>query len=122
MTPSSDEFTHKYGKFQEHYSESGFWKKLKKHAKKLGEKGLKHALVLYYALQEPSVPAWAKAVIVGALGYFIFPLDAIPDFIPGVGLVDDVSVILAAIGVLELNIPERARERADAKMKEWFGG
>ncbi len=36
-------------------------------------------------------------IIVGALSYLIFPVDLIPDFIPVVGLVDDASVIAAAV-------------------------
>jgi len=121
MDSQSEAFTSKYGKFQKHYSESDFWSRLRSQAKKLGKGGLRHALTLYYTLQEPNVPAWAKTVIIGALGYFIFPLDAIPDFIPVVGFTDDIAVLAAAIGALELNIPQSAREKADAKMREWFG-
>lgn len=121
MSSDSEDFTNKYGKFQKHYSESDFWSRLKRHAKKLGEVGLRHALTLYYTLHEPDVPTWEKTVIIGALGYFIFPLDAIPDFIPVVGLTDDLSVLAAAIAALELNIPQSAREKAEAKMQEWFG-
>lgn len=121
MASSSDDFTNKYGKFRKHYSERDFWSRLKRHAKKLGKGGLRHALTLYYTLNEPNVPTWAKTVIIGALGYFIFPLDAIPDFIPLVGLTDDLGVLAAAIASLEMSIPQSAREKADAKMREWFG-
>jgi uncharacterized membrane protein YkvA (DUF1232 family) len=121
MTMNGNEFSDKYDKFRKHFSESDFRSKMKKYAKRLGKEGLRHALTLYYAFQEPDVPAWAKAVIAGALGYFIFPLDAIPDFLPGVGMVDDIGVLPAAIGALELNIPENAKNRAEAKMREWFG-
>ncbi|MFH1114726.1 MAG: YkvA family protein [Pseudomonadota bacterium] len=96
MASSSDDFTNKYGRFRKHYSESDFWSRLKGRAKKLGKGGLKHALTLYYTLNEPNVPTWAKTVIIGALGYFIFPLDAIPDFVPFVGLTDDLGVLTAA--------------------------
>lgn len=121
MSSGSEEFTNKHGRFQKHYSESDFWSRLTSHAKKLGKGGLRHALTLYYTLQEPNVPTWAKTVIIGALGYFIFPLDAIPDFIPAIGLTDDLTVLAAAIAFLEMNIPQSAREKADAKMLEWFG-
>ncbi len=121
MASISDEFTNKYGKFQKHYSESDFRSRIKKHAKKLGKGGLRHAFTLYYTLQEPNVPTWAKTVIIGALGYFIFPLDAIPDFIPLVGLTDDLGVLAAAIAALEMSIPQTARDKADEKMREWFG-
>jgi len=42
-------------------------------------------LILFYALQSPYTPAWAKSFVLGALGYFIFPVDAIPDIVTGVG-------------------------------------
>ncbi len=67
------------------------------------------------------MPKWAKTVIIGALGYLIFPLDAIPDFIPVLGLTDDLGVLAAVIATLELSIPPGAREKADEKMQEWFG-
>jgi uncharacterized membrane protein YkvA (DUF1232 family) len=121
MASTSEDLINKYGRFQKHYSESNFWSRLRGQAKKLGKGGLRHALTLYYTLQEPNVPAWAKTVIIGALGYLIFPLDAIPDFIPIVGLTDDLTVLAAAIGALELNIPQSARDKADEKMREWFG-
>ncbi|MCA1961805.1 MAG: DUF1232 domain-containing protein [Desulfomonile sp.] len=121
MATNEEDFTNKFGQFQKHYSETDFWSRIKRNAKRLGEVGLRHALTLFYALQEPGVPTWAKTVIIGALGYFIFPLDAIPDFIPVAGLTDDLAVLAAAIGALELNIPQSAREKADAKMQEWLG-
>lgn len=40
------------------------------------------AITLYALLKSSSTPAWAKAAIIGALGYFICPLDAVPDFLP----------------------------------------
>ncbi len=121
MNSNDEDFTKQYGAFQKHYSEKDFWSRLKSRAKKLGKVGLRHALILYYTLQEPNVPTWAKTVIIGALGYFIFPLDAIPDFIPVIGLTDDLTVLAAAIAALEMNIPQTAKDEADAKMREWFG-
>ena len=85
--------------FQKHYTEEGFWQKLARYALVIGREGIKSALILYYTLQDPEgkVPAWAKAVVIGALGYFIFPFDVIPDFIPAVGFTDDLAVLVAAM-------------------------
>jgi uncharacterized membrane protein YkvA (DUF1232 family) len=110
----------KYSKFQKYYSEESFWARVKRHARRLGKKGLTHALVLYYTLQEPNTPTWVKTAIIGVLGYLIFPIDAIPDFIPIVGFTDDLALLAAAIATLELNIPVIAREKAQLKMQEWF--
>ncbi len=54
-----------------------------------GKEVIRKALQLYYAMKRPDCPAWAKAVIIGALAYFIVPTDALPDFIPAIGYTDD---------------------------------
>jgi uncharacterized membrane protein YkvA (DUF1232 family) len=109
--------------FSQYYSEKSFWEKIAKYAVIVGKEGIRNALILYYTLTLPSsqVPAWAKAVIIGALGYFIFPLDAIPDVIPIIGYADDISVLAAALGVIAMHVPPEARQLADEKIKEWFG-
>ena len=56
--------------------------------------------VLWRFIRDPEV-AWAqKATAVGSLVYLVSPLDAIPDFIPGGGLLDDVAVILFVVQML----------------------
>ena len=42
----------------------------------------------------------AKAIVVGALVYFIVPIDAVPDFIPLIGYLDDAGVISAVVHAL----------------------
>lgn len=88
---------------QENYSEQSFWKKIRKFAGKAGEEVIENALILFYAAQQPGVPAWAKTIIYGALAYFIYPLDAIPDITPGVGYADDLAALLVALGVATCN-------------------
>ncbi len=103
------------------YSESGFWAKLKSYAATAGREVVEKALLLYYAAQEEKAPAWAKATIVGALGYFIRPLDAVVDLTPGVGYVDDLGVLALAVAAVTAYINDDVRARARAKMGEWFG-
>src|SRR3546814_19842503 len=57
------------------YSAARFWHKLADHAKSAGRATLEKALYLFYAAQSPDTPAWARRVISGAPGYFIFPLE-----------------------------------------------
>ena len=52
------------------------------------------ALILYYTLESDKVSLKDKALIVGALGYLISPLDVISDAIPIAGLGDDLAVLL----------------------------
>jgi uncharacterized membrane protein YkvA (DUF1232 family) len=54
-----------------------------------GREVIEKALWLYYAAQQPNTPLWAKTAIYGALGYFISPIDAIPDITPVIGYADD---------------------------------
>ncbi|HCL3894797.1 TPA: DUF1232 domain-containing protein, partial [Pseudomonas aeruginosa] len=76
---------------------------------------------LYYAAQTPQTPAWAKATIYGALGYFILPVDAIPDVLPGVGYTDDLGIIAAAITAVSMYITEDVKRQASQKLQDWFG-
>jgi len=103
------------------YSDESFWEKVKKYAVAAGKEVIEKALWLYYAMKREDCPAWAKAVIVGALAYFILPTDAVPDFIPGVGYVDDLGAIAAAITTVAQFIDENVKKQAKKKVKEIFG-
>jgi uncharacterized membrane protein YkvA (DUF1232 family) len=108
-------------KYQEHYSEPKFAGKLAKVAKSAGRKMVYAALLLYYVLKSPSVKKGDKTTIVGALGYFILPLDILPDFIPMVGFTDDLSAILLALHAVWKNITPEIKAMAAAKASELFG-
>ncbi len=108
-------------KYKKDFSESSFWKKVGKFAAKAGIQVIYNALKLYYALQSPNTPAWAKTVIIGALGYFIAPIDLIPDITPGIGFVDDAGVLAAALMTVALYITPEIKRQAKEKLKEWFG-
>lgn len=110
-----------HNEFEEAYSESGFWDKLKRYAKLAGKEVVEKALLLYYAMQEEKAPAWAKATIAGALGYFIVPLDAIADLTPAVGYADDLGVLALAVAAVATYINDDVRAKAAEKMRNWFG-
>lgn len=103
------------------YSDKSFWEKVRDFAVSAGKAVIEKALVLYYCLQDPETPAWARAVIIGALGYFIVPLDAVPDPTPIIGFVDDLGALAAALGIVAVHIKPEHQEKARNKMKEWFG-
>lgn len=50
---------------------------------------------------EYPLPAWAIAAIIGAIIYVVSPIDAVPDFIPVAGWLDDGAVVTAAVKGLE---------------------
>ncbi|WP_374377791.1 YkvA family protein [Pseudomonas fluvialis] len=107
--------------FAKNFSDDGFWNKVVKYAKAAGQEVIEKALWLYYAAQNPKTPTWAKATIYGALGYFILPVDAIPDVLPGVGYTDDLGVIAAAITAVSVYITDEVKQQASQKLQDWFG-
>ena len=103
------------------YSDDNFWMKLKRFALKAGREVVEKALILFYTMQKPQVPVWAKMVVISALGYFICPFDAIPDFIPGVGYADDLAVLVAALATIFKYVTPEIKEKAQNIAQKWFG-
>ena len=108
-------------KYAKNYSEEGFWDKITSVIKKAGAEIVYKALQLFYATQNPACPVAIKATIYAALGYFILPLDIIPDVIPGVGFTDDLMAIGAALAMAHLYIDDGVIQRARSKMSDLFG-
>jgi uncharacterized membrane protein YkvA (DUF1232 family) len=107
--------------YSAHFNESSFWDKLRQFAFKAGRQVVKIALVLYYCLRDPDTPASAKAIIASSLGYFIFPLDAIPDMSPLVGYSDDLGALLLATTIVAAHIKPKHQRLAEDKLRDWFG-
>ena len=108
-------------KYAKAYSETKLLEKIVKFAKAFGINTIYVVLLLFYVLQQSSTPNWAKTLIIGALGYFISPLDAVPDAIPFFGQLDDWALLLAALGAVAIFIEEETKSKAKAKLHVWFG-
>ncbi|WLR57754.1 YkvA family protein [Mesobacillus subterraneus] len=106
---------------KEHFSDVKFWEKVKKFGKKAGSSLIYMVLLLYFTLQKPDLPLSARATIIGALGYFILPLDLIPDLTPGVGFTDDLGAIGVALFQIAIFIDKDVKDKAKAKLRDWFG-
>ena len=100
--------------------ENSFWETVKKYAVTIGREVVEQALSMFYALQDPDTPTWAKSIMIGALVYLVSPLDAIPDVIPVVGLTDDIAVITGAIATVFTHIKTEHKAQAAAKASQWF--
>ena len=111
---------HKLERYSLHYTKESFWKKVRKYTEKQGRKPVYYALILYYLLEDKDVPISQKATIIGALGYFILPLDIIPDITPLVGFADDMAALTACLKSLYKTITPEIKEKAQTKVKEWF--
>jgi uncharacterized membrane protein YkvA (DUF1232 family) len=107
--------------FSKHYSINAFWDKLTNFARQAGRLLVEKALILYYVGNDQDTPTWAKGVAGTALGYFVFPLDAIPDITPFVGFSDDLGAIAAALAAIAVCIKKKHVDDAKKKTEEWFG-
>lgn len=103
-----------------HYDESSFWSKISANTKNLGRKLLAKAFVLYYVVRDDDTPSWAKTVIYGALGYFILPLDTIPDIVPFVGFSDDLGAMVAALSIIMAHIKPKHVEMSNQALDKIF--
>jgi uncharacterized membrane protein YkvA (DUF1232 family) len=100
------------------HDETSFWRKIRRVALKAGRAVIEHALILYFCMRDPATPRWARGVIVGALAYFVLPLDAVPDLIPAVGFADDLGVLATALATVLAHVKPAHRERA-RELLDW---
>jgi uncharacterized membrane protein YkvA (DUF1232 family) len=92
----------------------GFWKKL---LKKVGRVPFAEELATaYYCVADPTTPPRVRAILLAALAYFVVPIDAIPDFVAGIGFTDDATVLAGAIALVSRYIRPEHRERARAAL------
>jgi uncharacterized membrane protein YkvA (DUF1232 family) len=102
------------------FSQSEFVEKIARVAKRAGAKLVYASLILFYTLQSDKISAKDKALIIGALGYMISPLDVVPDAIPIVGLTDDLAVLLYVLKMVWTNVDPSIKDRAREKLSKWF--
>ena len=63
----------------------------------------------YYCAIDAETPIKVKMVLFAALGYFVLPVDAIPDVVTGLGFTDDAAVLATALGIVGAHINESHR-------------
>lgn len=70
-------------------------------------------LAAWYCTRDPATPRKVKLTLLAALGYFVLPIDAIPDFMPFLGFTDDAAVIAAALAAVASSITPEHRAQAE---------
>ena len=108
-------------KYAHQSSENRLLKKIQAYARAAGLKTVYSVLLLFYAFTRKETPAWAKNIILGVLGYFIAPIDALPDLTPIIGYTDDLGVLSFGLVTIACYINQDVRGRAKGKLKDWFG-
>jgi uncharacterized membrane protein YkvA (DUF1232 family) len=93
----------------------GFWPKIRRTASRIPFAG--QALSVWFAARDPETPIAAKGIMLGALAYFVLPIDAIPDIFAGIGFTDDAAVIAALVATLGANIRKRHKDQAAAALE-----
>lgn len=107
-------------KYKDRFTQKGFVEKISKIAKRAGSKLIYAALLLYYTLDSNKVSIKDKAIIIGALGYLISPLDIVPDAIPIAGLSDDLGVLIYVLYKIWDDISDDIKQKAHDKLSKWF--
>ena len=102
------------------FSKRDFVEKIARIAKSAGAKLVYAALILYYTLQSPKVSTTNKAMIIGALGYLISPIDVVPDAIPITGLADDLGVLVFVLKKVWTDVDPDIQVKARQRLSKWF--
>ena len=108
-------------KYEQHHNDSSFLDKVTKYGKLIGINALYKAVQLWFVQQKPDVPASTKAVIMGALGYLIAPLDFLPDLMPVLGYTDDLVAITVALIKVQGYIDEEVERKSKHLLAKIFG-
>jgi len=85
---------------------------------------------LYLAARDPRVPWYAKLLAAAVVAYAVSPIDLIPDFIPVIGLLDDMIIVplglALALKMIPREVMEEHRRKARGRLAErvprkWVG-
>lgn len=106
--------------YKDKFTTAGFVEKISRIANRAGAKLVYAALILYYTLESDQVTLKDKALIIGALGYLISPLDVVPDAIPIAGLSDDLGVLVYVLNKVWGDVSDDVKQKAMTRLSQWF--
>ncbi|MCW2245087.1 uncharacterized membrane protein YkvA (DUF1232 family) [Azospirillum fermentarium] len=75
------------------------------------------AVAAYYSLTDPATPVSTRAILAGALAYFVMPVDVIPDALVALGFTDDAAVLMMALNAVRGSLTPGHYERAGAALQ-----
>lgn len=113
-------FTGNLQKYAGFYNPNALFEKIKKVARKAGVKIVYVVLLLYYSTLDKELPMKDRLMVLAALGYFILPVDFIPDVLPG-GFADDMAALVYVLRQVWTNLTPETKQKARKRLTEWFG-
>ena len=87
-----------------------FWKVLRRGARNIPF--AEDAVAAYFCAFDTNTPFRVRAMLIAALAYFVMPVDAVPDFLAGIGFADDATVLMTALTMLGSHLKPVHREAA----------
>jgi uncharacterized membrane protein YkvA (DUF1232 family) len=105
--------------YRRYFSRPKFWAQIARLARTAGTQTLYRALLLYYAYERKETPKWAKRTVLGALGYLLMPLDAVPDLTPILGYTDDFAVLGLGLATIAAYVNRDVRAQARDTLEKW---
>ena len=106
-------------KLNEQRVDEGFWPKIRRVVAKVPF--AKEALSVWYCAKDDETPLAAKGMMFAALAYFVLPVDAVPDFIAGLGYTDDAAVFTALMAIVGRNLKPRHKLAAKQDIERLRG-
>ncbi len=97
--------------------EKTFWRKMTSSVKKLGEDFAVMGIKSWLAMTDSNTSVRHKAILGGALAYFVLPTDMVPDFLAGVGFTDDLAVLTLAANSVGKTITSEHEKQAREKFR-----
>jgi uncharacterized membrane protein YkvA (DUF1232 family) len=106
-------------KLNEQRVDLGFWPKMRRVVAQIPF--AKEALSVWYCAKDDDTPIAAKGMMLAALAYFVLPVDAIPDFIAGLGYTDDAAVFTALMAIIGRNLKPKHKLAAKRDIERLRG-
>jgi len=110
-----------FNKYRNKFNKRRLAAKINRTFGSLGQKFVYSVLLMYNAYRHADTPAWAKNIIIGALGYFLSPIDAIPDLSPFLGYTDDLGIMSFGLVSIACYINDEVRATAVVQLRKFFG-
>jgi len=107
-------------KYNKYFNTKSLFSKITIYFNELNQKAVYSILLLFYAFKRSDTPVWAKNIVIGALGYFISPIDSIPDLTPFLGFTDDLGVLSFGLVMVACYINNEVRVKAKKAMGKFF--